>query len=365
MKLINAAFIGIGLLSVAHAQSGRLIGPFVLGSGNWNTIQYGGFDNNLNGWGGMGATPMMYLAHGTAPTNEDQLPYFPRTGVLRYGFAVTTSQNITFAGWLAGSVPQNVIGQRYVLSAFVNVKGRQFYHPAESHVVQMDKGAYNYVRTSNTLGGHDGWQFIYVTFTATGYQGGSFPLMIVNEFRQCIFGQEIEWDEIAVTREEEFALPIVEGNGQTTVTGQVQLDGVAGPRPRTAYFEIIQVPTGMRLATRQELNPDGSFSFNVGNYGFQSTFKLKVKPDTGLAYQAEGEFILDGNSVGFPLLPCVNGDIDGDNEVGPGDFGILATKFGLAQGDNGYLADADLDGDEEIGPGDFGILARNFGLAGD
>lgn len=60
----------------------------------------------------------------------------------------------------------------------------------------------------------------------------------------------------------------------------------------------------------------------------------------------------------------INGDVDGDNEVGPGDFGQLATAFLSVDGDPNWNANADLDGDGEVGPGDFGILANNFLEAG-
>ena len=61
----------------------------------------------------------------------------------------------------------------------------------------------------------------------------------------------------------------------------------------------------------------------------------------------------------------INGDIDGDNEVGPGDFGILSSAFGSVDGDPNWDPEADLDGDGEVGPSDFGILSANFGLSGD
>lgn len=61
----------------------------------------------------------------------------------------------------------------------------------------------------------------------------------------------------------------------------------------------------------------------------------------------------------------VNGDIDGDNEIGPGDFAALALAFLTAVGDPNFNPDADLDGDGEVGPGDFAIIAENFLLSGD
>lgn len=60
-----------------------------------------------------------------------------------------------------------------------------------------------------------------------------------------------------------------------------------------------------------------------------------------------------------------NGDIDGDDEVGPGDFGLLSGAYGSVDGDPNWDANADLDGDGEVGPNDFGILSSNYGLTGD
>lgn len=71
-----------------------------------------------------------------------------------------------------------------------------------------------------------------------------------------------------------------------------------------------------------------------------------------------------GDVLGLSIF-CMNGDVDGDNEVGPGDFGQLSAAFGTAVGDTGYDAFADLDCDGEVGPSDFGLLSSNFGNAGD
>lgn len=364
MKRVILFWVGLGLVTAASAQTGRLIGPFNLGSGNWNTVQNGGFNTNINGWGGVGATSLMYVSHGVSPTQPSQLPYSPTTGVLRYGFHFNLNQNQTWTGWLSGSVPQNVPGQRYVLSAFVNLKGRQFFHPSETHLVQVDRGSYNYVRTANPIGGHSGWQFVYVRYTATGLLGGSFPIMIVNEFRQSFAGQEVEFDEIAVTPEAQFSPPTVTGPGRTRVSGRVNMDGVVGPVPRWAFIEMNQVGGGMRLATRVELDALGNFTFDVGNYGM-ATFNLRVKPDTGLRLETQGQFVLDGNAVSFPILNCTNGDINGDNEMGPADFTVLAEAFGSFARESRYRVEADLDGNEEVGPGDFAILAADFGEFGD
>lgn len=64
-------------------------------------------------------------------------------------------------------------------------------------------------------------------------------------------------------------------------------------------------------------------------------------------------------------ITLLNGDIDQDNEVGPGDFGAFSTAYGAADGDPNYNFFADLDCDGEVGPSDFGIFSTNYGLTGD
>jgi subtilisin-like proprotein convertase family protein len=58
----------------------------------------------------------------------------------------------------------------------------------------------------------------------------------------------------------------------------------------------------------------------------------------------------------------INGDVDQDGEVGPGDFELIVSNFGNSPATQ---AEGDLDGDGEVGPGDFEIVVANFGLSGD
>jgi hypothetical protein len=64
------------------------------------------------------------------------------------------------------------------------------------------------------------------------------------------------------------------------------------------------------------------------------------------------------SSWGFASLTLINGDVDQDNEVGPGDFELVISQFG-------GVGSADCDHDGEVGPGDFEIVVRNFGRVGD
>lgn len=64
-------------------------------------------------------------------------------------------------------------------------------------------------------------------------------------------------------------------------------------------------------------------------------------------------------------LSMKNGDVSGNNEIGPEDFSALSLAFGSFIGDPNYSQAADLNGDGEVGPADFAILAGNFGEFGD
>jgi hypothetical protein len=58
----------------------------------------------------------------------------------------------------------------------------------------------------------------------------------------------------------------------------------------------------------------------------------------------------------------LNGDVDQDTEVGPGDFEAVVSAFGAPYDDPAYVAAADLDKDGEVGPADFELVVNNFGL---
>jgi hypothetical protein len=61
------------------------------------------------------------------------------------------------------------------------------------------------------------------------------------------------------------------------------------------------------------------------------------------------------------VATLINGDVDDDGEVGPGDFELVVANFGTSVGPE--LGDLDRDG--EVGPSDFEIVVANFGIAGE
>ena len=108
------------------------------------------------------------------------------------------------------------------------------------------------------------------------------------------------------------------------------------------------------------LTASGEFSFNSNFIGLMT---ITVKGESTLAKALGSDLSAAGLQTNPYLL--INGDGDGDNEVGPGDFELVVSKFGLDSSSSEYVKAVDLDRDGEIGPSDFEIVVGNFGLAGD
>lgn len=65
------------------------------------------------------------------------------------------------------------------------------------------------------------------------------------------------------------------------------------------------------------------------------------------------------------LFPLRNGDVDGDNEIGIGDFALLSASFGSEIGDSRWFEHADLNHDYFVDIADYAVLSQNFGRVGD
>lgn len=110
-------------------------------------------------------------------------------------------------------------------------------------------------------------------------------------------------------------------------------------------------------------NLDGS-----GNYSFASTlgagtYTLKAKASHWL--KKNSVRVIDGSSNQVVNFVLTNGDCDGDNEVGVGDYALLSFAYNSQLGDPTYVADADLNGDEAVDIADYSVLSANYGLFGE
>ncbi len=94
------------------------------------------------------------------------------------------------------------------------------------------------------------------------------------------------------------------------------------------------------------------YSITIPPMAANGAYSLKIKGGTFLS--DTNSVLLTGSSVtsDFALM---NGDIDQDTEVGPGDFEAVVAQFGGA-------GTADCDNDGEVGPSDFETVVANFGL---
>lgn len=109
------------------------------------------------------------------------------------------------------------------------------------------------------------------------------------------------------------------------------------------------------------LAADGSYSFQ-GDLG-PGTYTVKAKSPHWLTKSA-GLVTIGSVNTGLNFS-LINGDIDGDDETGIGDYAVLSSSYNTSLGDPGFEANADLNGDDAIDIADYSILSANYGLIGD
>lgn len=156
------------------------------------------------------------------------------------------------------------------------------------------------------------------------------------------------------------------GTPQSNLSGTITLADFVGSVPgRSVAVDV--VPAGGTVATFSgfaTLGVGGTYTVNMGSSVPAGNYDVYLKGShwlrkklAGLAFTATGR-----SGVNATLL---NGDADGDNEVGGGDLSALSSAFLTADGDAGYSDAADLDGDGEVGSSDLSILSASFLLSGD
>jgi hypothetical protein len=142
------------------------------------------------------------------------------------------------------------------------------------------------------------------------------------------------------------------------LSGNINISQFAGQLSGETLTLTVKTISGTFVAQKSlEVDSNGDFSTD---WNLQpGEYLITGKTGTALSETAPVKISGDGAlGVNYSLI---NGDVDNDNEVGPGDFEIVVENFGsvLALGSEG-----DLDGDGEVGPGDFEIVVHNFGISG-
>ena len=195
---------------------------------------------------------------------------------------------------------------------------------------------------------------------------------------------------------------VIEIDGEIYVGGDVfvpEIDGLEGPwhgcilriDRETGDRELV---LGIAFADDGTTdNPATAFPLNDPDFYFESPVGFVEGPD-GRPYFTQRfnpafvhawdpraktiELITDlsgqldpswGSQFAFTDLTFYEGtacrsDFDAEGDVDFQDLLLLASAFGGAQGDDGFVIDRDLDDDGAIGLGDFDILASDFGLDG-
>ncbi|MBX7132940.1 MAG: hypothetical protein K1X67_09720 [Fimbriimonadaceae bacterium] len=110
------------------------------------------------------------------------------------------------------------------------------------------------------------------------------------------------------------------------------------------------------------LNASGNFTMNVNLAA--GTYDVTAKASHWLR-KKRGSQTLSGGIMSGQNFTLINGDSDGDNEVGIGDLAILSGTYNKSLGDPGYNPAGDLNGDDSVDIADYAILSANYGLMGD
>lgn len=176
------------------------------------------------------------------------------------------------------------------------------------------------------------------------------------------------WDVLAIAGNESSPIPAwydevyAESFSPGTVRINVGLqDYVGDPTAVPVSIELIDSANNSSLFENLFVDTRGFVTVTAPAAG---TYSVRAKASHWLSKLAvEVPVSSNGNfGLSFSLL---NGDVDGDNEVGSSDLSEVSSAFLSADGDPNFSAAADLDGDGEVGSSDLSILSTNFLLAGD
>lgn len=157
-----------------------------------------------------------------------------------------------------------------------------------------------------------------------------------------------------------FLPTVFTGTLQRDLVGHVDLlDFASQVAGQTVTVEMVPTAGGDALQFSPILDASGNFTLPVSVSGNYDVF---VKASHWLRKQVNLSFDTANVNLNVALI---NGDADGDNEIGSSDLSLLSGAFLTTIGDPGFSEAADLDGDGEIGSSDLSILSSNFLSTGD
>ena len=141
------------------------------------------------------------------------------------------------------------------------------------------------------------------------------------------------------------------------LSGTVGLNGFAGTKNFTVKLQSGAVVLQTNTVSMTGLT--GSFQFATSIFGPND---VVIEGASYLRRVVPAVNITAFSAVSTTLI---NGDINGDNVIGIGDFNALRAAWGALPANSNWNANADLDGNGVIGIGDFNILRSNWGAIGD
>jgi hypothetical protein len=160
------------------------------------------------------------------------------------------------------------------------------------------------------------------------------------------------------------AIGLFQDQNAKTISGTLNFTNLAVPAsgPKVVSIQIRNSSTNAVLSTQEvALSATNGFILNDPNPTSGGSYKVSVKESTWLRKVSATISTTANLNTNAGTLSLINGDVDGDGEVGPGDFEAVVSNFGTDLGPE--FGDVDRDG--EVGPSDFEIVVANFGLGDD
>lgn len=151
--------------------------------------------------------------------------------------------------------------------------------------------------------------------------------------------------------------------GANAISGTVTLgDWGASPASQPLTVVLRQGGVDVETISNVAMDANGGFNCTTSRSGLHD---VVVKAPHWLAKQYGTTVNLTSSGVSGLSFSLTNGDCDGDNEVGIGDYSVLSAAYGSDPGSGNWNPVADLNGDDAVDIADYAILSSNYGLGGD
>ncbi|MBX7133903.1 MAG: hypothetical protein K1X67_14620 [Fimbriimonadaceae bacterium] len=154
---------------------------------------------------------------------------------------------------------------------------------------------------------------------------------------------------------------ITDTQAKHPVSGQVTLGDYGPPTDHPVAVEVRAPGSSTVLESHSVLLGE------AGECEFDTALTGEVDISIKASHWLRKTFSSHVSEIGLSgwSIELVNGDSDGDNEVGISDYAILSSGYNSSEGDPHWDPRADLNGDQSVDIADYAILSSNYGLTGD